>query len=69
MASNPNISTSEAATLNGVQVTLMVNVASQVAKGELSRESAIAILQKSFNMSEQEAAAIIGNEKLSEQTN
>lgn len=42
----------------------MVNIASQVAKNELSRESAIAILQKSFNMSEQEAESIIGNEKL-----
>ena len=61
---DPNVTPSEAATLNGVQVTSMVNVASQVAKGELSRESAIAILQKSFNMSEQEAAAIIGSEKL-----
>ena len=66
MIDNPNVTPTEAATLNGVQVTSMVNVASQVAKGDLSRESATAILQKSFNMSEQEANKIIGNEKLPE---
>lgn len=64
LVDNPNITPSEAATLNGVQVTSMVNIASQVAKNELSRESAIAILQKSFNMSAEEAKLIIGNEKI-----
>ena len=54
----------EAATLNGIQVSSMVNIASQVAKGELARESAIAILEKSFNLSEQEASAIVGEQKL-----
>ncbi len=48
--------------MNGIQVTSMVGVVTAVVKGEISRESGIAILVRAFRVSAEEAASIMGPE-------
>lgn len=45
--------------LNGAQVTSLVSIATSVAKGELPRESALAIIETAFGLPPEEAAAIL----------
>lgn len=46
--------------LNGAQVTAMIEVVTQVALGQIPRESAVQIMQQAFLISEEEANKLLG---------
>ena len=52
--------------MNGAQVTSMVDIASQIATGELSRESGLEVLTIAFPITREQAEKIIGPETKSE---
>ena len=47
--------------LNGAQVTSMVDVVTKVANGELPRDSGVSIIMTAFNLSKEEAEQILGD--------
>jgi len=51
----------ESVILNGAQVTSLVTVVQQVAKGELPRESGLEIIMKAFNLSKEEAESVLSS--------
>lgn len=48
-------------TLNGAQVDALIRIVTQVILGQIPRESALAIIQAAFNMSEENANYILGD--------
>ena len=54
-----NITNSTKERLNGIQVTSIVNIATRVKEGSLSKNSAIALLNTSFGIDENEAKSIL----------
>lgn len=57
---NPDAQSEADTALNGAQVTSMVEIVRAVAVGEIPRESGIAILERAFNLSHEDAESIIG---------
>jgi Protein of unknown function (DUF1073) len=57
---SPGADTIQEVSLNGSQVTSMIEIVSQVASGQLPRDSGVQILMLSFRLDEKQANAVLG---------